>query len=97
MRYRPKLDVNQRGIVSELRGYPGLTVHSTAALGCGFPDIIVGYQARNWLFEIKNHGAPPSKRKLTEDEAAWHMTWCGHVDVAESADDVLLAIGYEVK
>ena len=47
-----KIDANQPLIVQCLRDC-GATVVSTATVGKGFPDLIVGYGGRNFLFEIK--------------------------------------------
>ncbi len=89
MRIAARIDENQPAIVDELREYQDVTVHSTAQLGKGFPDIIVGYNGRNYLFEIKNPEKPPSKRKLTPDEDRWHRDWMGQVHTIETVSDCL--------
>ena len=64
---RPKIhriDDNQEGIVAALRE-AGATVQSTAAVGSGCPDLIVGYEGRNFLLEVKDGEKPPSRRALT--------------------------------
>ena len=92
MRRAAKVDDNQAKIVGGLRGL-GATVRSTAALGEGFPDIIVGLRGRNWLLEIKDGSKPPSARKLTEHEVLFAKEWRGQVDVVENLDDALRVMG----
>lgn len=82
-RARAKVDGNQNEIVRQLREM-GVSVHSTAPLGRGFPDIICGTRKKNFLFEIKDPAQPPSKRRLTDDEQAWHQLWDGQVHVIET-------------
>lgn len=94
MKRYPRLDENHKPIVKELANLPGISVTSTAALGGGAGDIIVGFHCRNWWFEIKDPKKPPSSRKLTPDEKKFHDTWQGHIQVAETTDQILSAIGY---
>lgn len=90
-----KVDSNQRLLVEQMRQL-GMTVSHTHMIGKGFPDVVVGYRGRNYLFEIKNPLQAPSKRKLTQDEIIWHDRWRGQVSVVESIDDVLKIVGNEV-
>lgn len=91
-RRAPKVDANQRAIVEALRAV-GASVQTLASVGCGTPDLLVGYQARNHLIEVKDGGKPPSARRLTREQIAWHQTWQGRVFVANSADEALAIIG----
>lgn len=93
MRRRARTDDNQTAIVEALRDIPGVSVAITSALGNGFPDIVVGVGARNYLIEIKDGSKPPSRRELTDDEYDWHERWTGQVDIALCLDDVLEIIG----
>lgn len=70
-----KVDVNQPRIVAELRAR-GCSVQHIHEVGRGCPDILVGYQGANFVFEIKN---PEYDCKLTEDEERWHREWRGQV------------------
>ena len=85
-------DDNQASLVKELRA-GGASVHSTAALGRGFPDLAVGWHGRTYLFEVKDPAKPASRRRLTPDEERWHASWSGHVAVVETLEDCLEAIG----
>ena len=93
MRLAAKTDLNQQPLVKSLRQVPGITVHSTAALGKGFPDLCVGYKGRNYLFEVKNPDMPPSKQRLSDDEENWHSQWTGHVAIITTVDQALAHMG----
>lgn len=88
MRKRARVDANQPSLVKELRDL-GYSVAITAQIGSGFPDLVVGKYGKNWLLEVKDPAQPPSGRKLTIDEAAWHVEWKGQVAVVETVEDVL--------
>lgn len=83
-----KIDSNHGSIVSALRQV-GCTVQSLAAVGKGCPDLLVGINGRNYLFEVKNDDMPPSKQKLTPDEAIWNNEWKGQITVVTTADEAI--------
>lgn len=93
MRRAAKVDDNQADIVAALR-YVGCSVTSLASVGRGFPDIIVGYDGKNYLMEIKDGNKPPSKRRLTPDEQAWQEAWRGQVAVVTSVEDAFMVMGF---
>lgn len=84
-----RVDGNQKELVRRIRLIPHISVQHLHTVGQGFPDILVGYEGYNYLFEIKDPMQPPSKRRLTEAEAAWHLEWNGTVHIVETIDDVL--------
>ena len=87
MRRRGRVDENHAAIVDLLRGF-GCSVISTAGVGDGFPDLVVGFQGVTHQIEIKDGDKSPSRRRLTDDEREWHATWRGEaVYVLESARD----------
>ena len=88
MRERAKTDANQRAVVAELRAH-GATVQSLASVGRGCPDLLVGYQGRNFVFELKDGSKPPSARALTEPEAQWQAAWRGDVRTVKTAAEAL--------
>jgi hypothetical protein len=92
MRYAARVDANHTEIVGALRA-AGATVHSMAALGGGFPDLLVGHAGKTALIEVKDGAKIPSKRKLTPDQQDFHANWKGGtlavVDSAEAALRVL--------
>lgn len=90
-RWAAKADDNQAALVKELRQY-GVTVQHLHRVGQGCPDILCGWQGANWLFEIKDPAKPPSARKLTTDEIAWHDQWrgqCATITTAEEAVQIM--------
>ena len=80
-----KVDVNQPALVAAIRAL-GWTVQHLHSLGQGCPDILVGAEGTNYLFEIKN---PEYAGKLTADEQEWHDMWRGQVAVVETIEDIL--------
>jgi hypothetical protein len=78
MRRRAKVDANQSLIVDALRER-GWFVHSTAQLGRGFPDLLIGRKGVLRLVEVKDGAKVPSARKLTakEGEFAYAMQQAG--------------------
>jgi len=67
----------------------GVSVHDTAQLGAGFPDIAIGLGKVNVLIEIKDGSKPPSARKLTPDEVKFHDEWSGWIEIVCNVDDVV--------
>ena len=85
MRIHGKVDANQRAIVKVIRQWPGATVYSTADLGGGFPDLILGYRGRTILLEVKD-----PKGKLTQPQVEFHAAWRGTpVVILRSPDDAI--------
>ena len=76
MRRAAKIDANHVQVVLALEA-AGATVQSLAAVGQGVPDLLVGFQGKTLLMEIKDGKKPPSHRKLTEQQLAWHGSWRG--------------------
>ena len=82
-----RVDANQAEIVECLQGIPGCEVRSMAAIGAGFPDIAVGYCARNYFFEIKMPG-----KKLNDDQQKFFHTWPGQVQKIETVQEIIKTI-----
>lgn len=88
-----KIDANQPEIVAALRKV-GATVHSTAGVAKGFPDLTVGYKRATYLLEVKDGSKPPSARELTPDQVKWYATWNGGpCVVVNNVSEALAAIG----
>ena len=87
-----RTDENQKRIVRVLRK-AGCRVCSTAAIGNGFPDLLVYRPAigQLFLFEVKDGDKAPSRRKLTPHQVIFHEEWPVHV--VESEDEALKAVG----
>ena len=92
MRRAARTDANHEEIVKALRAV-GATVQSLAAVGHGVPDLLVGYQGKTILMEVKDGTKSPSKRQLTEDQVKWIDAWTGGsvfiVDNVEAAWNAL--------
>lgn len=77
MRRRPTvhLDANQGAIVDALRE-AGCMVRSTAVVGDGFPDLVVGFRGKTFLLEVKN---PDGRGEdLTKLEQIFAQAWEQH-------------------
>lgn len=91
MRRASRIDSAHQNIVDQLRKC-GVCVHSTAAIGSGFPDLIWGYRGFCGLLEVKTpkHGTKPETRKAQEE---WRARWSGPVAVVtnwqEAMDEIL--------
>lgn len=88
MRLKPRKDLNHTEIVAALRQV-GCSVADTAALGHGFPDLVVGLRGKNYLLEVKDGSLPPSQRKLTTDEANFHESWRGKIFIVTSVEEAI--------
>ena len=88
MRRAARIDANQPSIVEALRVI-GATVEPIYMVGGGVPDLLVGYRGVNWLIEVKDGDKPPSRRRLTPDEQAWHDDWRGQVAVVNDAQEAI--------
>jgi len=93
MRRAARIDANQEQVVSALRA-AGATVQSLAGVGVGVPDLLVGYQGKTLLLEVKDGKKPPSERRLTEDQVRWHGAWRGGpLAVVDGVDAALRTLG----
>ncbi len=91
MRRASKIDSNQPEIVEKLREL-GASVQILSAVGKGCPDLLVGFQGRNLLLEVKDGDLVPSARKLTPDQLGWHAGWQGQVTVVDDWRMAVLAV-----
>lgn len=93
MRVAAKIDANQEQVVLALRAV-GASVQTLAAVGKGVPDLLVGYQGKTLLLEVKDGRKPPSARRLTEDQLKWHGAWRGGpLAVVDGPDAALRMLG----
>ncbi len=94
MRRAAKVDANHNEIVQAARAV-GCSVWSTAAVGKGFPDLVVACPRtfQNWLIEVKDGSRPPSERKLTPDEQKFHREWVGRKAVVENVEQLYILLG----
>ena len=92
MRRAARTDSNQEEIVKALRAV-GATVQSLAGVGHGVPDLLVGYEGKTILMEVKDGKKSPSHRELTPDQVKWIDNWTGGsvfiVDTVQAAWNAL--------
>lgn len=89
MRYASKADDNQKELVAALRKL-GASVHSLHRVGEGVPDLLVGYQNKTYLFEVKNR---KGKNKIGEAQRVFMLKWQGGTaKVVRDLGDVLEAL-----
>ena len=88
-----KIDANHEQVVSALRA-AGASVQSLAGVGKGVPDLLVGFQGKTLLMEVKDGRKTPSERRLTEDQIKWHGAWRGGpLAVVDGVDAALRMLG----
>jgi Holliday junction resolvase len=92
MRRAAKIDGNHEEVVSALRK-AGAVVQSLAAIGKGCPDILCAFRGNLFLLEVKDGSKPPSKQRLTTDQQQWHQAWGALVEIVNSPEQALRAIG----
>ena len=98
MSYAKRVDSNQKEVVAELRKYlPEATVRDLSGAGFGIPDLLIGWQGINFLFEIKDPEKPMSARSLTGAQEKFHCEWQGQVHIAHSATEICAHIARHVK
>jgi hypothetical protein len=85
--YAARADSNQTAIVAALRK-AGASVQHLHTVGSGCPDLMVGFQGRNYLMEIKTeHG------RQTPQQAVWFTKWQGQAEIVRNEEEALIAIG----
>ena len=87
-----RTDGNHSEIIKGLRSV-GATVSSTARLGEGFPDAVVGFRGANYLLEIKPSDGSKAQRELTEKELQFARGWRGQVSTVDTLEGALKVIG----
>ena len=91
--YAKRVDANHKEVVTELRRYlEEATIRDLSGAGDGIPDLLIGWQGMNFLFEIKDPEKPTSARSLTGAQEKFHGTWQGQVHVAHSATEICAQI-----
>lgn len=84
LRRAARTDKNQKEIVAALREV-GASVQHLHALAKGCPDILVGFQGRNYLMEIKNG----PRGRLTTDQERFFQEWQGQVVVVRNIEEAI--------
>ena len=88
-----RIDANHEQVVSALRA-AGASVQSLAGVGKGVPDLLVGFQGKTLLMEVKDGRKTPSERRLTEDQIRWHGARNGGpLAIVDGVDAALRMLG----
>ena len=91
--YAKRTDDNHTEVVTQFRAaMPEATVFDASGVGRGFPDLVVGWQGRNYLIEVKDPAKVPSARKLTPAQEKLHVEWQGQIHVCHSAAEICATI-----
>lgn len=89
MRYAARVDRNQKDIIDALEKV-GATVETIRSVHGGCPDLLVGFQGRNYLIEVK----VPIEGRLSEIQMVWRDNWAGGKPfVIKTVDDVIMWAG----
>lgn len=86
-----KIDANQRDIVKALQ-LAGASVCDLSGAGRGVPDLLVGYQGRNLLMEVKRpweKGIAKSDLNLTPPQQEFFAEWLGQVATVTTPEEAL--------
>ena len=76
MKYGAKKDANHHEVVEAMQK-AGASVIDMSHVGRGFPDLIVGFQSKTILMEIKNPKTAYGKRGLNKNQLKWKEQWTG--------------------
>lgn len=85
MRRNGRTDNNQNEIVAALKAIFA-TVQTLTNVGDGCPDLLVGFQGKNYLMEIKQND---KACKLSQGQVKWHAIWMGQVAVVRTPDEAV--------
>ena len=91
MRRASRTDRNQPEIVEALRSL-GASVAFLHMAHNGIPDLLVGFQGRNFLFEAKDGLKTASARKLTPCQVQWHREWSGQAAIVTSTEEAIACL-----
>jgi len=92
-RYAKRTDDNHSDVVAEIRSaLHDATVFDASGAGRGFPDLVIGWRGRNYLFEIKDGDKAPSARGMTDAQKEFHLSWKGQVHIVHSAAEICATI-----
>ncbi len=88
--YKKKVDLNQSEIVHGLRRY-GASVFCAHKVGGDFPDLVVGYRNKNYLFEVKS-----GKSGLTQGQKDFHEAWGGSIHTVRNVDEAIAILTEDI-
>jgi Holliday junction resolvase len=83
-----RIDQNQKEIVDGLRK-AGASVALLSNAGGGIPDLLVGYDNKNFLIEVKSTVTNYGRNGLNKMQEEWHAKWKGHVSVVNTLEEAM--------
>jgi len=92
MRYSLRKDANQAAIVEGLRAV-GATIKVLHVPG----DLLVGYQERNYLLEVKRQKTRGRKTMSTPEQLKFQREWRGQYAIVYTLVEALEVIGARAK
>lgn len=95
-RYARATDANHGTILRGLHRL-GIWARDTHEVGDGFPDIIAHGRSGFVLLEVKDPAQPPSRRRLTDAEEAFHGSCPGPVAVIHTIQEAVEELGFKLK
>ena len=81
--FKKKVDSNQAQIIADLKKI-GVSVLNLSRVGGGCPDILVGWQGKNILIEIKT-----AKGDLNDLQIEFFEQWKGQKFVCKSINEII--------
>lgn len=81
--FKKKVDSNQAQIIADLKKI-GVSVLNLSRVGGGCPDILVGWQGKNILIEIKT-----AKGNLNDSQIEFFKEWKGSKFVCKSINEII--------
>lgn len=76
MKYGAKKDANHHEVVEAMQK-AGAYVIDMSHVGKGFPDLIVGFESKTILMEIKNPKTAYGRKGLNKNQLKWKEQWTG--------------------
>lgn len=89
--YARRIDSNQNEIVRLFRKL-GAKVQILSHVGRGCPDLLIMYNKKLHLVEVKDGSKPLSAQKLTDDEQKFISIWSDVVTIVRCQEDAILLL-----
>jgi Holliday junction resolvase len=86
-----RVDANQKEMTKLFRDL-GISVLVLSNVGKGCPDLLLGYNNRCILVELKDGSKRPSARKLTPLEAKFFEEWQGDARIINNATEAIALV-----
>lgn len=90
-RTRGRVDQNQKEIVAGLRA-KGASVEILSNVGKGVPDLLVGWDGKNFLLEVKSTVTSYGRNGLNDMQQVWFAEWHGHAAVVSSLEEAIMVV-----